>query len=64
MGFGGNERMDRFRVWIDDELETKTCTDPEDKAYANGFLVDMKINTLNINCIEVWGFGTIEDLKK
>lgn len=56
--------MDRFRIWIDNEMETKTTVDPEDKAYACGFLMDMKITKLDINCIEVWGLGTVEDLER
>lgn len=35
--------MDKFRIWIDDELEEKSMTLPDDKSYANGFLLDPSI---------------------
>jgi hypothetical protein len=47
LGFGG-EHYKNFRIWVDDEIESKSCINHEDKTYKSGFLCDMDTKELNI----------------
>ena len=33
MGFGGNSDHTSFRIWVDDEIETKSKVSSEDETY-------------------------------
>ncbi|KRX04242.1 hypothetical protein PPERSA_11366 [Pseudocohnilembus persalinus] len=58
LGFGGDDGIKNFRLWIDDEVETKSHTKPQDKAYAIGYLLDPNIYQLKITNLEVYGIGS------
>ena len=57
MGFGGNAGFNMFRIWIDDELEHGSHTNPEGGPYSIGYLLDSEIRKLRIYTLEVWGLG-------
>ena len=64
MGFGGSQFKD-FRIWIDDDIETQSYVNNDDKVYENGFIADFHTKKLNIivkfwlilKGLEVWGLG-------
>ena len=33
LGFGGNESIEKMRIWIDNNLEFGSCTNPEDQTF-------------------------------
>eukprot|EP01017_Pseudomicrothorax_dubius_P048399 TRINITY_DN8797_c0_g1_i3.p1 TRINITY_DN8797_c0_g1~~TRINITY_DN8797_c0_g1_i3.p1 ORF type:complete len:426 (-),score=119.78 TRINITY_DN8797_c0_g1_i3:107-1384(-) len=55
LGFGGN--FERYRLWIDDELESGSYIQPDDETYEVGFLADPSVEKLKLEVVEVWGFG-------
>jgi len=63
LGFGGNEGHSKYRIWVDDDIITKSYTMPEDEAYANGYLLDPMIDKLNVHTLEVWGIGNQENIE-
>ncbi|CAK64355.1 unnamed protein product (macronuclear) [Paramecium tetraurelia] len=52
IGFGFDD--DKFRIWIDKDLNKSTCSS-EDQSYESGDLVHRHIKKLKISVIEVWG---------
>lgn len=57
MGFGGNNDHTSFRIWIDDEIETKSKVSSEDETYQPGYLAGDIEGKINILKLEVWGLG-------
>lgn len=59
LGFGG--MIGEFRLWIDNDIDTKSYLRPKDKTYEIGYIAG-KNNTLNLQRIEIIGFGGEEGL--
>eukprot|EP01017_Pseudomicrothorax_dubius_P032479 TRINITY_DN425_c0_g1_i2.p1 TRINITY_DN425_c0_g1~~TRINITY_DN425_c0_g1_i2.p1 ORF type:complete len:532 (-),score=64.57 TRINITY_DN425_c0_g1_i2:624-2219(-) len=50
------------RVWLDEEIATKSYVRKDDFTFEPGPLVEDFVETLHIDLIEAWGLGSIEDL--
>ncbi|KAM3129052.1 hypothetical protein pb186bvf_018830 [Paramecium bursaria] len=64
MGFGGNNDHTSFRIWIDDEIETKSKVSSEDDTYQPGYLAGDIEGKINILKLEVWGLGGQQALEQ
>ena len=49
----------KYVAWIDDDIETKSYVNYDDKTYEKGPLADFHINKLNVNLKEKIGFEMI-----
>eukprot|EP01016_Furgasonia_blochmanni_P045803 TRINITY_DN650_c0_g2_i6.p1 TRINITY_DN650_c0_g2~~TRINITY_DN650_c0_g2_i6.p1 ORF type:complete len:261 (+),score=55.56 TRINITY_DN650_c0_g2_i6:75-857(+) len=57
LGFGGNKYFEKYRIWIDDDLEHNSYIGPDDSAYESGFLAEPHVTKLKIETLEIWGAG-------
>ena len=62
LGFGG-EGYKNYRLWINDDIESESYTNPYDKTYEKGYLVNPSTEKLKIVHVEIWGMGDENTLK-
>ena len=62
LGFGGVGYRN-YRLWIDDDIESESYTNPDDKTYEKGYLVNPSTEKLKIVQVEIWGMGDENTLK-
>ena len=55
IGFGGDD-YEGFRIWLDNDLTSKSQSGDFDKTFENGAITDSATKYLKLDMIEVWGF--------
>ena len=52
LGFGGI-KYEGFRVWVDEDMERESYTNPEDDTYARGYLTEPSVRKFDVTLADV-----------
>lgn len=58
IGFGGDNEMQNFKLWIDEDMDKSKVFNGNDPTYGYGALAGPGTTDLDIARLEVWGLGT------
>lgn len=57
LGFGGFSDFSKFRIWIDDEIESESHVHSDDDTFSTGYVAGEIDGKLEIMTIEIFGLG-------